>query len=183
MSSRATRRGFLQTTAAGGALFGLGDLAFLGKLSPVSAAETELKPKTVQYGGGVEPLVKLLEETPRDALLEAVADKIRKGTSYRDVLAALLLAGVRNVEPRPSVGFKFHSVLVVNSAHLASLSSPESDRWLPIFWSLDHFKDAQARYVNKGNWTMGAVDESGFTFLWNRSQPGVTPGKPHVRPL
>jgi hypothetical protein len=34
------------------------------------------------------------------------------------VLAALLLAGVRNIQPRP-VGFKFHAVLVVNSAHLA----------------------------------------------------------------
>jgi hypothetical protein len=32
-----------------------------------------------------------------------------------------LLAGVRNIEPRPSVGFKFHAVLVVNPVHLASL--------------------------------------------------------------
>ena len=37
------------------------------------------------------------------------------------MLAALLLAGVRNIQPRPNVGFKFHAVLVVNSAHLASL--------------------------------------------------------------
>ena len=41
------------------------------------------------------------------------------------MLAALLLAGVRNVQPRPSVGFKFHAVLVVNSAHLASLASAD----------------------------------------------------------
>jgi len=48
----------------------------------------------------------------------------KKGLSYRDLLAALLLAGIRNIQPRP-VGFKFHAVLVVNSAHLASLSSPD----------------------------------------------------------
>ena len=46
-----------------------------------------------------------------------------------------MLAGVRNIQPRP-VGFKFHAVLVVNSAHIASLASPDSDRWLPIFGRL-----------------------------------------------
>jgi hypothetical protein len=75
------------------------------------------------------------------------------------LLAALLLAGVRNIQPRP-VGFKFHAVLVVNSAHLASLASPDSDRWLPIFWALDYFKDSQARDVREGDWTMGPVNES-----------------------
>ena len=85
---------------------------------------------------------------------------MRKGTPYRDVLAALMLAGVRNVQPRPSVGHKFHAVLVVNSAHLASLSSPDTDRWLPIFWALDYFKSSQAQDVREGNWTMGPLDES-----------------------
>ena len=80
---------------------------------------------------------------------------------YRELLAALLLAGVRNIQPRP-VGFKFHAVLVVNSAHLASLASPDTDRWLPIFWALDHFKESQARDVSEGDWTMGPVLESGL---------------------
>ncbi|MGC4054570.1 MAG: hypothetical protein QM757_36285 [Paludibaculum sp.] len=65
------------------------------------------------------------------------------------MLAALLLAGVRNIQPRP-VGFKFHAVLVVNSAHLASLASPDSDRWLPIFWAIDQFKSSQAADVKRG---------------------------------
>jgi hypothetical protein len=51
-------------------------------------------------------------------------------------------------------------VLVVNSAHLASISSPDEHRWLPIFWALDYFKDTQAADVREGNWTMGPVDES-----------------------
>src|SRR5206468_3783692 len=59
-----------------------------------------------------------------------------------------------------SVGFKFHAVLVVNAAHLASLNSPDSDRWLPIFWALDYFKSSQAQDVREGNWTMGPVDEA-----------------------
>jgi hypothetical protein len=158
MSMRTDRRRFLQTSAAGAAMAGLGDLGFLSRLRPVSADEAKLDPKVVRLRPEIEPVVRLLEDTPRERLLEEVAGRIKKGLSYQEVLAALLLAGVRNVQPRP-VGFKFHAVLVVNSAHLASLGSPDSDRWLPIFWALDYFKDSQARDVREGNWTMGPVDE------------------------
>jgi hypothetical protein len=135
-------------------------LGFLSRLAPVSAQEASLDPRVVRLQPEIEPLVRLLEETPRDRLLETVAGRIQRGLSYREVLAALLLAGVRNVQPRPSVGHKFHAVLVVNSAHLASLASPDTDRWLPIFWALDYFKSSQAQDIKEGNWTMGPVDEA-----------------------
>ncbi|MHC4178120.1 MAG: twin-arginine translocation signal domain-containing protein [Planctomycetota bacterium] len=160
MSARTTRRTLLRKAAAGGALLGLGNFSFLARLEPVSAAEAKLPAGVVRLRPEIEPVVRLLEQTPRDRLLEEVAGRIGRGLSYREVLAALLLAGVRNVQPRPSVGYKFHAVLVVNSAHLASLCSPDSERWLPIFWSLDYFKDSQARDVREGNWTMQPVDES-----------------------
>jgi hypothetical protein len=141
-------------------LCGLGELGFLSRLGPVSAAEAAIDPKIVRLEPEIEPLVRLLEDTPRGKLLEEVASRIKNGLCYRDVVAALLLAGVRNVQPRPSVGHKFHAVLVVNSAHIASLGSPDSDRWLPIFWALDYFKQSQASDVREGNWTMAPVDES-----------------------
>lgn len=159
MSARATRRHFLQGAAAGSAFLGLGDLGFLSRLRPVSAAEANLDPKLVQLHPEIEPLVRLLEDTPRNRLLEEVAARIQKGLTYREVLAALLLAGVRNVSPRPSVGFKFHAVLVVNSAHLASLGSPDRERWLPIFWALDHFKSSQAANMKETGWRMPPVNE------------------------
>ena len=145
--------------AGAGALAGLGDFGFLGKLPSVSAAEATLEPKRVRLHAEIEPLVRLLENTPRERLLEEVASRIRRGATYREVVAALLLAGVRNIQPRP-IGFKFHGVLVINSAHLASLSSAESDRWLPIFWALDQFKSSQAANKAQGDWSMGPVDES-----------------------
>ena len=157
------RRKFLTTAAAGGALAGAGDLAFLASLPPASAAETKLSARAVRLDPDIEPLVRLLEETSRDKLLEKVAAELKQGLSYEKLLAALLLAGVRNVQPRPSVGFKFHAVLVVNSAHLASVSSPAEHRWLPIFWALDYFKSAQASDERQGDWTMGAVEESSIT--------------------
>src|SRR3954469_20748320 len=154
-----TRRRFITTAAATGAAFGLGDFAFLGRLPRVFAAQTALPAKLAHLQSDIEPLVRFLEITPRDRLLEEVAARIHRGLTYREILAALLLAGVRNIQPRP-VGFKFHAVLVVNSAHLASLSSPDSDRWLPIFWALDQFKVSQAADVKEGDWTMAAVDQA-----------------------
>lgn len=159
-SQRADRRGFLRTAAATSAVLGVGELGFLPRLRPVTAAESKLPPDAVQFHADIEPLVRLLEETPREKVIDAFAAEIQAGTSYQRILAALLLAGVRNIQPRPSVGFKFHAVLVVNSAHLASLASPDSDRWLPIFWALDYFKSAQASDVQEGDWTLAAVDES-----------------------
>ena len=100
----------------------------------MSAAEANLDTNAVRFNDNIEPLVRLIEDTPREKLIEEVASRVQDGLSYRKLLGALLLAGVRNVQPRPSVGFKFHAVLVVNSAHLASVASSDSERWLPIFW-------------------------------------------------
>ena len=153
------RRRFLQTLVGSGALIDQFGIPFLGRLPQVSAQEAQVNPASVRFSPEIEPLVKLLEETPRDQLLEKVGAGIKRGgLPYRDVLTALLLAGIRNIQPRP-VGFKFHAVLVVHSAHLASLNSPDSDRWLPLFWALDQFKSSQARDVQEGDWTMSAVDE------------------------
>jgi hypothetical protein len=153
------RRRFLKIAASAGAFAGLGDLGFLSQLQPVSAAEAKLEPRLVRLHPEIEPLVRLLEDTPRERVLEEVAGRLKRGLTYRELLAALLLAGVRNIQPRP-VGFKFHAVLVVNSAHLASLASPDSDRWLPIFWAIDQFKSSQAADVREGDWMLPPVDES-----------------------
>jgi len=160
MSARRSRRRFLQTATYGGTLLGLGDLGFMARLQPVRAAETVLDSDIVRLRPEIEPLVRLIEETPRGKLLEEIAYRLDRGLSYRELLAGLMLAAVRNIQPRPSVGFKFHAVLAVNSAHLASMSSPDSDRWLPIFWGLDNFKSSQARDVQENDWTMAPVDES-----------------------
>jgi len=157
------RRQFLRECAIGsaavGVSMGLPELVQAG-LKPVPLAETSVS-NAVRFSDDIEPTVRMLEETPRGRLLEEVASRIKKNRlSYREIVAALILAGIRNVQPRPSVGFKFHTVLVVNSAHLASINAPAQDRWLPIFWALDYFKYAQADDARRGDWTMSAVDEN-----------------------
>jgi hypothetical protein len=65
---------------------------------------------------------------------------------------------VRSIQPRP-VGFRFHCVLVVNSAHIASLAAQDRDRWLPLFWAIDNFKGAQTADARTGdrNWRMAPL--------------------------
>ncbi len=161
MSNVLKRREFLASSLAAGTFLGSGDLSVFRGLRPVSAAELKRSQDIVSLQSDIEPIVRLLEETPREDVLGVFAKQIQNGLSYTEVLAALQLAGVRNVEPRPSVGHKFHTVLAVNSTHLASLSSPQETRWLPLFWGLDYFKSAADRDVReRGDWTMQPVDES-----------------------
>jgi hypothetical protein len=145
----------LQHAATTGLAGAWGGLPLLSRLQPVSAADAQLRPDDVVADTGLAPLVHLIEATPRPLLLEAIAEQIAHGRAYRDILAALMLAGVTNVAPRPSVGHKFHTVLVVHSAHLASMSGPANERWLPLFWALDYFKAAAERDVQEnGDWRM-----------------------------
>jgi hypothetical protein len=152
-----TRRGFLSTTLQTGAAVGLADLAVFNSLPAV--ADAYVKPAMVQCSADIEPLIRLIEDTPRPKILEETVARIKKGTSYQQFLAAVMLAGVRGIRPRP-VGFQFHAVLVVNSAHLASLAAPAEERWLPLLWAIDNYKASQQRNRDAGGWVMGAVDES-----------------------
>jgi hypothetical protein len=160
MSSPLHRRQFMTKSAQLGAVAGLGDFSFMSSLPPLSATETQVQPPMVQLSADVEPIVRLIEDTARDRLLEEVAQKIRGGTSYNDLLAALMLAGVRGIKPRP-VGFQFHAVLVVNSAHMAALAGEDRDRWLPLFWAMDNFKASQVRNREQNNgWLMPPANET-----------------------
>lgn len=155
-----TRRNFLAGSLSTGAALPLAHLSWVLKLPPVRAED--LKPLTGLQNSGqrVSELVQLIESVERKNLIEAVASRIVSGTSYRDLLAALMLAAVRNVQPHPSVGFKFHAVLVVHSAHLATVSGPDSERWLPFFWALDYFKGRQEEEQRVSGWTMKPLSES-----------------------
>src|SRR5262249_34891358 len=76
----------------------------------------------------------------------------------QNLLAGLFLAGIRNIKPRP-VGFKFHAVMVINSAHVLGQTSALGERLLPLLWALDNFKSSQAQDVKEGDWMLEPVDE------------------------
>jgi hypothetical protein len=159
MNAPSNRRGFLQQVAGAGLLSSVGDYAFLGALPALSAQEVRAPRNMARVAADVEPLVRLIEDTPQNRLLEAVAERVRGGATYQQLLSAVMLAGVRGIQPRP-VGFKFHAVLVINSAHQASLAAHDRDRWLPLFWSIDNFKRSQATNRQQGDWRMAPVEEA-----------------------
>src|SRR5580692_7359324 len=159
MNPRLRRRRFLQMASALGLGAELGPWAGLRTITPLRADDTRVKPEMVKFRPEIEPVVRLLEETPRDRALEVAIAQLKKGLSYKNLLAGLFLAGIRNIKPRP-VGFKFHAVMVINSAHVLGQSSAVNERLLPLLWALDNFKNSQAQDVKEGDWVLGPVDEA-----------------------
>src|SRR5687768_6099806 len=104
----ATRRRFLSTVGGAAGLAAAGDFGFLNTLPLVQGAQMGPARAMAGVAGDIEPLVRLIEETERNRLLEEMAQRVKNGTSsYQEILAAVMLAGVRGIQPRP-VGFKFH---------------------------------------------------------------------------
>ena len=136
---------------------GLGDLGFLSRLRPVSAAEAALDPEGRAARARDRALGPSCSKRPRAT---ACSRRWPRGSRRASAIATswrrCSWPAFGTCSRGPSVGHKFHAVLVVNSAHLASLASPDSDRWLPIFWALDYFKDSQARDVKRRQLDHGA---------------------------
>jgi hypothetical protein len=99
-------------------------------------------------------LVNVLEDTPRERIPRELVRLIRAGLRYEDLLSALALAAVRNVQPYPEVGYKYHSVMMLRPMHLTTEHLSSSDKWLPIAWATDYFKDSQAQERNTDGWRM-----------------------------
>src|SRR5262249_11558308 len=45
-------------------------------------------------------------------------------------------------------------------AHLAAMAGPDRERWLPLFWAADNFKNSQAQNLKESGWRMKPADES-----------------------
>jgi hypothetical protein len=112
--------------------------------------------------GSAEPdpdaaaLLSLLEDAPRRRLPGELVTRIRSGLRYESLLEALSLAAVRNVQPYPDVGFKYHAVMVLQSIHLTTGGLGPEDRWLPAVWAADYLKETQAAERRQTGWRMPA---------------------------
>ena len=88
------RRRFLRSASVASAALAVRGFSRVVKFPLVSAAEAQVRPDMVRFDQGLEPTVRLLEDTPGDALIEQLVVRIRTGLAYRELMAALLLAGV-----------------------------------------------------------------------------------------
>jgi hypothetical protein len=128
MSCSILRRRFLQAIAVGG---------LSTSFRRVQANESEAAP--IRFGGDLEPIVRLIEETPREKCVPVLVEQLRTGLPQRRFLAAIFLAALRKQNSH-------HSVYLVHSAHQVSLDVAPPDRLLPLFWAVDHFKWHQEKF-------------------------------------
>ena len=127
----------------------------------IQGAATTVSGLTARIGIGgteqsVQGLLDWLEQSRREDIPRDATRLIRSGLRYEDLLTALCLAAVRNVQPYPDVGYKYHAVMVLRSIHSATAQLPAADRWLPVVWATDYFKDAQAQERAASGWRLPA---------------------------
>ena len=127
-----TRRRFL-SAVAGTAAFGLADVPSLSGLAALAAERPTDK---VRFGSDIEPIVRLIEETPRERCVPVFIDQLRRGLPYRRFLAAAFFAGIRKTRSH-------HDVYKIHSVHEVSMAVRPEDRLLPLFWAIDAFKQRQ----------------------------------------
>jgi hypothetical protein len=135
-----TRRRFLGT-AAGTASLGLADVSSLGELRALAEAEPASVPEKVRFGPDIEPIVRLIEETPRSRCVAALIEQLRQGLPYRRFLAGVFFAGIRKLNSN-------HDVYKIQPVHQVSLEVRAEERLLPVFWALDGFKQRQEDFPN-----------------------------------
>jgi hypothetical protein len=98
--------------------------------------------------GALESLVSLMQETPAARLLPLAVERLRTGTSIRDIAAAMALANARTFGGEDYVGF--HTMMAIAPAVHMSGELPTSTRALPILKVM--FRNA-ARIQERGGRT------------------------------
>jgi hypothetical protein len=159
-----TRRRFLR--GAGTALCLTGGSS-LGGLAAFAAAPPR---PTVRFGRDLEPIVRLIEETPRERCVPVFIDQLRRGLPYRRFLAAAFFAGIRKKHSH-------HEVYKIHSVHQVSLEVRPEERLLPLFWAINGFKQRQEDFPApslgelKGPFPAPEKAAAGFADAMDRADP------------
>src|SRR2546426_11339453 len=123
-----TRREFLADVGRGMlvATVGYGMASELG-LAPAFAIDA---PDALDFGS-LEPLVCLMQETPANKLLPALAQRLHDGADLRRLVAAAALANARTFGGEDYVGF--HTMMALAPALHMSQELPPELQPLPVF--------------------------------------------------
>jgi hypothetical protein len=106
---------------------GLGMTAELGLATPVNLDEGN---DSLDFGE-LEPLVRLMQDTPIDQLLPVLAKQLKNGTELNRLSAAAALANARTFGGEDYVGF--HTMMALAPALHMSSELPAELRPLPVF--------------------------------------------------
>ena len=128
MNTPYTRREFLAEVGRGMlvASVGCGMATELG-LAPAFAADAG---DTLDFGP-LESLVRLMQETPANKLIPALASQLSSGTELKRLVAAAALANARTFGGEDYVGF--HTMMALAPALHMARELPDALRPLPVF--------------------------------------------------
>src|SRR5262245_3599058 len=127
-----TRRRFLQTVAGTASLC----LADVPLLRGLTAFGVETPPEQVSFGPDLEPVVRLIEETPREQCVRVFVAELRRGLPHRRFLAASFFAAVRRARSH-------HEMYKIHAVHQVGRAVRAEERLLPLFWALNGYKQRQ----------------------------------------
>jgi hypothetical protein len=123
-----TRRDFLADVGRGVLLATVGS-ELAGELG-LAAARAEETAAALNFGE-LEPLVCLMQETPANALLPALAKQLERGADLRRLVAAAALANARTFGGEDYVGF--HTMMALAPAYHMARELPTERQALPVF--------------------------------------------------
>jgi hypothetical protein len=125
---RRNRREFLADVGRGMLIAGVGYVTArdLG-LTPALAEDA---PSRLTFGT-MEPLVALMQETPVDRLLPKLVERMKAGTSLRELVAAAALANARTFGGEDYVGF--HTMMAMYPAYQMAQELPRDRQPLAVF--------------------------------------------------
>jgi hypothetical protein len=126
MNTPRTRRDFLADVGRGMlvATVGLETTTGLGLGSAWAADHEELS------FGSLEPLVRLMQETPAAQLLPALTERLKSGTPLRQLVAAGALANARTFGGEDYIGF--HTMMALGPAYHMAQELPAPAQPLPV---------------------------------------------------
>lgn len=101
------------------------------------AEDAELPNGGVHETRDTATLIRLIDETPREDCPRVLAEQIKAGVPYRELLAAAFLFAAQRTG--------HHTVYLVHGSHQLTLDAAPEDRLLPLFWAVDNMKEALAR--------------------------------------
>jgi hypothetical protein len=126
-------------------------------LRGLAAFGAEPVPETIRFGPDLEPVVRLMEETPREKCVRVFVEELRRGLPYRQFLAAALFAGVRRTHSH-------HEVYKIHAVHQVGMDVRAEERLLPLFWALNGYKQRQEDFplpaMTKYGGSLPSVDKA-----------------------
>ena len=128
MNASSSRREFLADVGRATVAAAVGSsLASEFGLAPAFAADA---PERLDFGS-LEPLVRVMQETPANKLLPILAAKLQSGTDLRQLTAAAALANARTFGGEDYIGF--HTMMALSPAYQMSRELSSAQQALPVF--------------------------------------------------